>query len=184
MSTKVTNAIAFQICWFGSILAAANGMPWMGPLLIVLWLFWHLNKVSEQPAREGRLIFVAALFGWCADSMMVGAGLISFAPQAEFGFYSPLWMVGLWAGFAATLGHSLSWLRGKWWLALALGAVAGPLAYRGGEALGALNITDDWAFAAVAILYGVVTPLMLGFTALPDSSNNLLATPARVRSTS
>jgi hypothetical protein len=59
-------------------------------------------------------------------------------------------MVALWAGFAATLGFALRWLRGRYVLAAALGAVFGPGAYLGGEALGAVSIAP-WPFGPVAV---------------------------------
>ena len=48
-------------------------------------------------------------------------------------------MVGLWCGFAATLGYSMAWLQGRWLIASVLGLVAGPLAYRAGEALAVVS---------------------------------------------
>ena len=27
------NLLAFQACWFTSVLGAAHGMPWLGPLV-------------------------------------------------------------------------------------------------------------------------------------------------------
>jgi len=31
----IINFIAFQICWLGSVWGAAQGMPWLGPCLVL-----------------------------------------------------------------------------------------------------------------------------------------------------
>jgi hypothetical protein len=52
--------------------------------------------------------------------------------------------------FVMTLRHSLGWLRGRYLLAAALGAVAGPLAYWAGSKLGAIELAGTTR-AALAI---------------------------------
>ena len=93
--------------------------------------------------------------------MLVLSGWLSFPPEAVLGSPSALWMVSLWAGFAATLGHSLEWLQGRLRTAAVLGSVAGPLAYLAGERFGAMTIETPLGVLAVAILYGSVTPAFL-----------------------
>jgi hypothetical protein len=101
------------------------------------------------------------VLGWLADSGLALAGLIAFPESTRLGGPSPLWMVALWAAFASTLRHSLGWLRGRWSLGVALGAIGGPLAYLGGEALGAITVTGTAGVAAVAVQYALATPLLL-----------------------
>jgi hypothetical protein len=58
----------------------------------------------------------------------------------------------------------LDWLRGRYWLASALGACGGPVAYYGGQRLGALQLLNnaslslliiavEWAFVTPALVY-------------------------------
>jgi hypothetical protein len=58
--------------------------------------------------------------------------------------------VAVFRGDAATLRHSLGWLRGRWLVGAVLGAVGGPLAYLGGESLGALILNGNLAIAAAS----------------------------------
>lgn len=105
----------------------------------------------------------AGLAGWLADSALTAAGLLRFGDAST----APLWMAGLWVAFAATLGSSLSWLRGRPWIAALFGALGGPLAYGGGARLEALGTTAtglgavavEWALAAPALvrIHGVFT---------------------------
>ena len=138
---SLLNFAAFQVCWFSNVLGAAQGLPWLGPIVTATWMAAHLLNLPRHRARreiaiEARLLVAAAALGWLADSTLVLSGLIAFPDVARFGGPSPLWMVALWVCFAATLRHSLSCLQGRWLCGAALGATGGPLAYLGGEALG------------------------------------------------
>jgi hypothetical protein len=68
----------------------------------------------------------------------------------------------MWMLFATTLNLSLRWLKGRMLLAAVCGAVAGPLAYLGGEALGGVRFTDPTAgLAALAFGWSVLLPLLM-----------------------
>jgi hypothetical protein len=76
-------------------------------------------------------------------------------------FLAPLWMIALWANFAATLNVALRSLRTRAWLLAALGGIGGPLAYWGGANLGAMQ----WLETAPVLIYlalgwAVVTPIL------------------------
>jgi hypothetical protein len=45
--SKLTNFIAFQVCWFACVLGAAKGMEWIGPLSVALFLAWSLTLVAS-----------------------------------------------------------------------------------------------------------------------------------------
>ena len=55
------------------------------------------------------------LFGTVIDTILFFSGSFVYA-----GAYSnelliaPLWITAMWAGFAATVNHSMSWLKDKW----------------------------------------------------------------------
>jgi hypothetical protein len=158
---NLLNVAAFQACWFASVLGAAAGLPWVGPVVLLTWIIVHLRALRPAATIELRVLVAAAILGWFADSAMVLAGLISFPESAQLGGPSPLWMVGLWVGFAATLRHSMGWLRGRWRLGAALGGIGGALSYSGGQALGAISLEGSIGVLAVAVQYAVATPLLL-----------------------
>ena len=172
---SLLNFAAFQVCWFSNVLGAAQGLPWLGPIVTATWMAAHLLNLPRHRARreiaiEARLLVAAAALGWLADSTLVLSGLIAFPDVARFGGPSPLWMVALWVCFAATLRHSLSCLQGRWLCGAALGATGGPLAYLGGEALGAIVITDGAAITAMAVQYAIATPTLLWLIAYMQRS--------------
>ena len=163
MTKLVVNFLAFQIGWFMVILGAAAGYPWVGPVYMMTWLALHIWALGETWSIEAKLIGIGALLGYAADSALVLGGWLSFPSYAQLGGPSPLWMVSLWMGFAATLCHALGWLGGRYWLAALLGAMFGPLAYWGGASLGAVTLHDNTVLALgmVSLAWLVALPALV-----------------------
>ena len=159
--SSLANVVAFQLCWLGSVSGAAAGWPWVGPLIVGIWVALHVVYVAPHSKSEAQFIVGTALAGWIADSLLVTAGYLLFPPHAALGVPSAIWMAALWAGFAATIPHSLRWLDRHLGLAAGLGAIAGPLAYLGGERLGAITLSSSEAFLGVAVVYAVITPALV-----------------------
>ena len=42
---SIINIIGFYICWWGCVLGAANGLPYLGPVLMILFLI--INSSCE-----------------------------------------------------------------------------------------------------------------------------------------
>jgi hypothetical protein len=72
-------------------------------------------------------------------------------------------MAALWFNFALLVSISLAWLKGKYLVALILGGLFGPLAYWGGEKLGALTVADAFwqGYFPLAVLWAFVLPCLI-----------------------
>ena len=166
MVRTIVNFVLFQVCWFASILGAAQGYPIVGPVVVgaaVIGQFlWRRGRVTEFA-----LYGAAALAGVVFDTGLEQIGALSFEEQADaLRIGVPLWMIGLWVSFAATLPQSLAWLRSRLGLSVVLGAVGGPLAYWGGQSFGAVtlgseSISTPLAVGLVAAEYAIATPLLV-----------------------
>jgi hypothetical protein len=185
MTRPIPNFLAFQLGWFAVILGAAAGQPWVGPAYIAVWLALHLRGVGAAWLVEAKMIFASGIFGYTADSLLVVGGWLSFPGYAQLGGPSPLWMVCLWMGFAATLGHALGWLRGRYLLAAVLGAIFGPLAYLAGARLGAVSLHPYTALALgmVASTWLVAMPLLVWLRARCEFTGNASDTVATISDT-
>ncbi|MGB0712810.1 MAG: DUF2878 domain-containing protein, partial [Gammaproteobacteria bacterium] len=159
------NFLLFQAGWFLAVPGAGAGLPWAGVVFALLWLPLHLLAVArdDDPGwrRELTLIGVAVALGAVLDSALVLAGALSFPESVQLGAPTTLWMLALWAMFAATLRFSLSWLRGRLVLAALFGLVGGPLAYLGGERLDAIVIHATSGVVGVALAWGLAAPLLV-----------------------
>jgi len=146
------NALGFQTAWWLTVAGLVMGYPWLGPLMMSLYLIADHVSLSKNRS-ELQLILSAMLIGTAADTLFNVAGIISYAGgYPMFSFLAPLWITTMWGGFAATLNHSLAWLKDRPVLAFIMGAVFGPLSYMAGE-----------KFEAVTFIHGTLgTSLILG----------------------
>jgi len=159
--TVIVNFIAFQLGWFACVLGAAHGMPWAGTGVALAIVAWHLAR-ADEPRLELVLVLIAAGIGAVWDSGLAALGWIRYPSGVLIEGTAPHWIVALWMLFATTLNVSLAWLKRSVPLAVAFGALGGPLAYFGGAKLGALELAEQGAaLAALALGWAVLTPLLL-----------------------
>ena len=178
----IINFVAFQCNWFACVFAAANGMPWLGPVTVSLWLLVHLKIHQQNLKPEFLLALFAGTLGYGLDSLMLIFNVIQFPAYAQLGYLSPLWMVALWLNFAMTNRHSLDWLNKKYIAISLFGGIGGALAYWTGHKIGAIvlpNITVSLAIVfiiwsiALVILYLVSDRLssLFGYSHFYSSDN-------------
>lgn len=153
---KVINALGFQLVWWACVLGAVNGIAFLGPLTLTLFLVFHFK---QYPA-EVTPVVIAGMAGFVIDSVFSFTGLIVYA-GAPTGF-APIWIIAMWMGFAATMNHSMFWLSGKHWLGFVMGAIFGPLAYMSGVALQALSFlgSQTMTLFILGIVWGLAVPLL------------------------
>ena len=121
---------------------------------------WHLTRAA-RPKQELLLVLSAAAIGALFDTLLVWLGWFTYSSGTLIAGTAPHWMVALWMLFATTLNLSLSWLKRRLFVAVLFGAIGGPLAYLGGEKLGALNFESPTAgLIALAIGWASLTPLL------------------------
>lgn len=164
----VINFAAFQFGWFATVLGAAGGMPWLGPLAVLAVVALHLRQ-SRRPAVEARLLLIALLLGLVVDSLVLAGGWISYPNGAWLPGAAPYWIISMWALFATTLNLSLRWMRQRYMLAALFGAIGGPLSYLAGAKLGAMSFVDTVpAIIALAIAWSLAMPLLVYIAARLD----------------
>ena len=158
---KVINVVLFQAAWFAAVLGAARGMLWLGPLSMIPVLAVHL-ALQEYRRGEVKLLLATGLIGFLIDTTFVAGGVFTPLQHLFPRPFSPPWMVCLWLNFAATLNVSMAWLRGRYILAAAFGAVGGPWAYYSGAKLGATEgLPTTTGMLLLAIGWGIMTPLLV-----------------------
>jgi hypothetical protein len=161
---KWTPAIYFilgQIGWFACVLGAARDAAWIGVAAVVVLAGLHLCIVA-RPLAELRLIASVMLLGGLWDSVLVRSGLLVYPQGLAIPGFAPLWIVALWGLFAAQFNTTYRWLKTRVGVAAALGAVAGPLSFRAGQALGALHFGQPWGTAlALSLGWAVLLPVVV-----------------------
>ena len=159
MKATVINFVGFEVCWFACILSAAYSLPVLGVSLAASWIVVHLYQHREFLESELSVVGVAVVVGFGLDSLLFQLRLLE-SPYERFWALGPLWLMALWMSFATTVRHSLGWLTGRPVLQVLLGLVGGPLAYLGGESLGALTVNGLWGTVGVMVVYSVTVPAL------------------------
>lgn len=123
------NLLGYQAVWFVTVIGAGHGLWWPAVLATAIFATWQLCA-SDHRASDLRLLGLALFCGLCIEGGLAASGWAHYAaPTPALPPGAPLWILALWAAFAMTLNHSLAYLRGRPWLALAFGAIGAPLAY-------------------------------------------------------
>ena len=169
------NIAAFEIAWFSSVFGGAQGMPWLGPVAVLIVLAVHLHA-ARKPFEEVLLVLSCALIGAAFDSMLVAAGWVTYKAGLFSNYFAPYWIIAMWMLFATTLNVSMRWLRGKPKLAAIFGFFGGPASYLAGQKLGGIILNNEFAaLLALAIGWAVIMPVLISL------SENLDGMPGRRR---
>jgi len=156
------NAIIFDLAWLITVVPAAQGLTWIGPVFSLCWLGFHSVYYPATRISDLYLCISAALLGYVADSLLVLTGQMSFPALAHLGAPSTIWMVALWVNLALTLNHSLVWLQHRYKLAALLGAILGPLAYFAGYKLDAITLdAGNQSLLVISLVWMICMPLLV-----------------------
>jgi hypothetical protein len=157
----LTNLVFFQVVWFAAVVGAANQTIWIAILAFAGMVAIHLVTARSR-MREMWLISTIAVIGFAVDTLLMRASMVSYNTAVPLPDYAPVWIVLLWAAFAATLNVSLRWMKPRLILAATSAAILGPVAYYGADKLGAVNLQQDViSLIAIGLIWALVTPLAL-----------------------
>lgn len=160
-SHLVINFLAFQLGWLACVISAARQLPIVGIVVALLVIAWYLYR-ADQTSRALTLLITVTFIGSLWDSLLTAMGVLVFDTGMVLPYLAPLWIVAMWALFATTLNLSLRWLYGRPLVAMVLGALGGPLAYRAGAELGAVNLPHEWlAMLILAAGWALLMPLLM-----------------------
>ncbi len=164
-SRNLLNFVAFQLAWFACVLGGAHDRVVAGTLAVATVVALHL-VIAPQPGPEARLVAIVTAIGLAWDSLIISLGLMSYPAGTFSPGVAPVWILAMWALFATTLNLSMGWLKGNPWLAVAFGAVGGPLAYLAGKKLGGVEMSDPaLALLVQGLGWAVMMPLLLRLAA-------------------
>jgi hypothetical protein len=167
-SKLIANWFIYQAVWFACILSAAAGQPWLGIIVGLTAIVWHLIS-ARRPVDDLWLVLVTGIIGGIWDSLLVITKLIDYPSGTLFNGMAPPWIILLWMVFATTFNLSLRWLRGRGWLAALFGLLGGPLAWWAGHQFGALILLKPQAaLIALGLGWAILMPVLIKLAARFD----------------
>ena len=148
--------VLFQASWFATVWGGAQGSSlWaLAATVVVFALLARRYPLRGLLTRAG----IGVLCGLVLDGTMVALGLTSFPPFG--GQTLPLWMLCLWANFAAVLPYMVPWLAGRRSLAVVFGTAGGPLAYFSAVQLGAIEVASLIGYSAVGLAWALAMAVL------------------------
>jgi hypothetical protein len=158
----LVNFLLYQIGWFAIVVGAGNGHPWLGCCLALLLVSVHFVMVTDR-SRHLLLGAAACFFGVLLDSTQLWMGVFEFPSGSFADWLIPPWIAVLWIQFATILPFCLRWSSGRYVLSAILGFVGGPLAFWGGERLGAVVFLEPRGahFLVLAMAWGLAFPTLV-----------------------
>lgn len=161
MKRIAANLVLYHVGWFACILGAAYSLGWVGGLVVMAHIAIHLKYLSKNAKAEFLLFVIVAIVGIGIDTLQYQLGAYLF--KGHTFPVIPLWLCAMWLNFGPLLPLSLAWLKGRYLTSAVLGMLGGPLAYWGGERLGAVEFGLDLSqvMLRVAIAYGLAMPLFI-----------------------
>lgn len=159
----ISNFLLFQLAWFSCVLGAAHDMPWLGVLVTLVILSWHLSN-TKQIKPEALLVVFTLIIGACFDQIMLVGNLIEYQNHGWSDLIVPVWILALWAAFASILNVSLAWMKDRYFIAILFGATGGPIAYLAASNIGAVTIQGYSSYVALSVGWAIITPLLLYMT--------------------
>ncbi|MEG3753440.1 DUF2878 domain-containing protein [Psychromonas arctica] len=140
------NMLGFNLIWFGLLYWGNMFIPVALGLLVIH--FKYLSKIK----KEIRLVLLITVIGVSVDSFLHFINFFSF-PNANF---TPFWLMVLWACFASTVCHSLTFLSSSKKSQLIIGGGFAPLSYLAGEKFSMVAFTYSLpiTFSVLALIWG------------------------------
>ena len=158
---NIFNILGFQLSWWACVLGVKNGLPYLGPACMLLFLGIHFIYLKSN-ILELKLVLIFAVLGTLVDTGIAILGILSYnGLYAQNIILAPLWITAMWGGFCATVNHSLSWLKEKLVSSFILGAIFGPLSYIAGEKFHA--ITFHSSLISICIALAIIWGLSMSF---------------------
>lgn len=150
-------ALLFKLVWVIT-LTQAGPRPIISTL--VVWSYAIVCGL-QQSRQVWRLVAIGIGCSVIGDGLLGWSGVLANPDGSAF-YWSPLWLIGLWAAFATLLPICFTWLYEKLWLAAVLGMASGTLSYISGGKMGALLVSSDWGERMwIAGLWGMALPLLV-----------------------
>jgi hypothetical protein len=163
------NVVLFQALWLITVAGAGRGYWWAGLPMLAVFVTLHFGFLTPWRRADAILLLASVMLGGVCDSVLAMADVLRFEQPIPSPSFAPVWILVLWAGFALTLNHSMSFFQRKPWYAALFGLIGGPLAYAvAAHVWKAVQFGQaNWiVYSALAIVWAVMTPLLLeiGFT--------------------
>jgi hypothetical protein len=174
---SIINAVGFQLVWFVCVQGNdLNAVVAVVSLLVVYLIMFR----TDLKILFGLIAF--SLVGYIGDGIIAMLFHLDYLGSLDYNdhfiFLAPVWLLGLWIGFATTLNHSMQWLFKTPFLTVFIALFLVPVSYFAGiklsgstfstsiDALSSGSVPNELFFVAEGIWWAV---LLIGYKKLSNS---------------
>lgn len=154
----VPTLLLFQGAWWATAGLVAFGVPWSGPLPMLVFTA-SLCAITGARRRFAGLVMSSLALGLLVELSLLGSFAISIPASVER--TPPLWLLSMWMGFGAALPATGRWLSRHLELASLLGAALGPASYLAGQSLGILEVQGARGVTLIGVAWSIAFPSLL-----------------------
>ena len=156
-------ALIFDFGWFACVLSGARGyllIPIAAATAVIGINLWLLRG---RLVDELRVILWITLVGFIVESINLTTGVFTLTHPTSYPWLCPAWLLLLWPMFATMLRGPLTWLSGRYWLSVLLGAIFAVPNYFVGERLGAVSLNSHllYTVTVLVLVWAIAMPLMV-----------------------
>ncbi len=152
---KILNFTLMQAAWFACVLGSRDDAVWIGWAVTLAFFVFHFALAATRRADALLSLFAVAM-GFVYETFNRWSGVVTVTSDFLPHPWAASWLLLLWVAFALAIRHSMAWMSGRYVVGAVLGAVAGPVSWRGGAALGGVTLSSAPAVAGVSVPWWVV----------------------------
>ena len=143
--------LGYKAVWLTGVLGDSFFLHPLTPLLAGIYLFVSIPSTIKPHYFFSYVGSIAAI-GICAEAFILNQYAYAFEPTTRF---VPPWLMSIWVAFPCMCLNSLKQTLQNSRLAVGIGIIGGPLAYKGAHSLGAITIYSGWLpIIILAVVWG------------------------------
>ncbi len=163
-SRRILNFILFQLGWWGSFFSAVQKIDFVFLAAFVAAVVGsHFYFVVNRRLRIKEFLFFVLVtpLGYLSDSFWHSLDILKFS--WSYSIFPPLWLLGMWSTFPMAIGHSFSWLEGRYIVSFLIGSVGAPLCYRFGENFDLIAFNSLGKMTVYGVYWGILMVFLVRF---------------------
>lgn len=153
----IVTAVSFQVLWYLLVSSAGRPLSLWAAAITIVGMAVAVTIFTETPGRSLMFLALAVALGGLMDTGLTVAGCITPVRAYLPDPIPPVWLIGLWVGFAGFARISLRYLCGRPLVQFAAGFFGGPAAYFGGVKLDAVVVHPNilLGYGLLALCWGL-----------------------------
>lgn len=163
---RTFSTFIFYVGWIICLKEASLEHSYYGLALVISFIAFYLYNSSCRKA-DYFLLSLVLIIGPLSDIFYERMGLLKYHSISTLtSWLPPLWVFILWGLFGANI-HLFSWLYRRWWLAILLGALGGPISYLSVVKLGGASVLKPMPLTLMAIggMWAIFLPAFIWLNA-------------------